>query len=203
MPLYQTYKQYWRNLVIKSLIQKGNTKLPSAYMFNLPAGKEICNRTCSGCYAIKEQIRYPNVVAARNERYQAALQPDFSRRVIAELQALKRKPKYFRIHSSGDFFSQLYLNDWTRIATAVPEIIFYAYTKRSKDFDFSQFKSLPNTVLINSFHYGGLNYGKLDKAPPEAFICPHVKGSTIECLVDCTYCVTKQAEIVAPYFQQH
>lgn len=34
-----------------------------------------------------------------------------------------------RIHDSGDFFSQEYLNAWKVIARSLPKVIFYAYTK--------------------------------------------------------------------------
>lgn len=34
-----------------------------------------------------------------------------------------------RIHDSGDFFSQDYLDAWKAIAAAFPSVIFYAYTK--------------------------------------------------------------------------
>ena len=42
---------------------------------------------------------------------------------------MQRGGAAIRIHDSGDFFSQDYLNLWTSIAGANPEILFYAYTK--------------------------------------------------------------------------
>lgn len=34
-----------------------------------------------------------------------------------------------RIHDSGDFFADWYLDSWIRIAEATPDVLFYAYTK--------------------------------------------------------------------------
>jgi hypothetical protein len=184
------------------LIQPPNKKLHNTYMFNLPATKEVCGRTCKGCYAIGEQKRYPNVLPARESRYEASLQLDFTSTIHNELANLRKRPKYFRIHASGEFYDQAYVNKWLSIIKRNPDIIFYAYTKRMKEFNFNEFMAQPNAVLINSFHYGGLNYGKLDKAPSGAFICPeHTKQ--VKCGESCTYCMSKPAQANGVWFKQH
>lgn len=185
------------------LIQKGNSKLGGMYMFNLPATKEVCNRLCKGCYAVREQTRFPATLTARQSRYEASLQPTFRSTIIKELSSLRKQPKHFRIHASGEFYNQPYVNNWYHIAKQFPNITFYAYTKRLKDFDFSKLKSLPNVIIIDSFHYGGLNYGKLDKAPANAVICPHQRGSSVQCGVDCTLCMDKKAEQTGIWFVKH
>lgn len=191
---------------MKKLIQKGNSKLAAAniYMFNLPATREVCGMQCRGCYAIGEQKRYPTVLPARQARYEASLQPDFSSRVVSEINRIRNRPTMFRIHSSGEFYDQAYINKWYTIASKLPDITFYAYTKRMKEFDFSKLKSLPNFVVIDSFHYGGLNYGKLDKAPKDAFICPEQPKANVSCGKTCTWCMDKQgAEANGVFFKQH
>lgn len=189
------------------LIQKGNSKLVDMIMFNLPASKEVCGRLCNSCYAHREQQRYPTVLPARTMRLEATRQLDFVSRIKSEINSLKTKPKYFRIHASGDFYDQPYINKWVSIIQSFPNIVFYAYTKRKKNFDFSQLESLPNCIIIDSFHFGGLNYGKLEKAPTGAFICPHQKGANITCggsgINGCTYCMSKQAQINSVFFIQH
>lgn len=187
------------------LVQEGNSKLKDAgiLMFNLPAGKETCGRVCAGCYAIKEQTRWPSVVVGRARRLEASKDASFPTRISAELAKRKQRPKYFRVHSSGDFYSQEYVNNWITIAQQNPDIIFYAYTKRKKKFDFTALQALPNFVLINSLQYKRLNYGKLADAPANAYICPDTKGSTTSCGVQCTYCMDKHAEQAAPYFIEH
>lgn len=186
------------------LIQKGNSKLVDMYMFNITASHEVCGRTCRNCYAIKEQVRFTKVLEVRQLRYEATLQPDFHTKVISELSSLRKKPKHFRIHASGEFHSQPYVNSWYRIASAHTDITFYAYTKRLKDFDFSNLKSLPNVVIIDSFHFGGLNYGPLDRAPSGAFVCPHQPNTSVICGQSCVHCMTKgEADTKGVYFIQH
>lgn len=184
------------------LIQKGNAKLHNCYMFNLPATMEVCDRICKGCYAIKEQVRFPAVLAARTKRYEASVSDMFSKLVVNELTKLRNKPKYFRIHASGEFYSQEYIDKWTAIVKSDPDITFYAYTKRLKHFDFSELKALGNMVLIDSLHFKRLNYGPIDKAPEGAFICPdHAKET--KCGETCTYCMDKGAETKGVFFVQH
>ena len=184
------------------LIQPGNSKLHNAYMFNLPATKEVCNRMCQNCYASREQIRFPSVLAARENRYSASLQSDFKTKVISELSALRTKPKYFRLHASGEFYSQSYVDSWVEIAQAFPSITFYTYTKRMNDFNFGKLKNLSNFVLINSLQFNKLNYSKLEDAPKDVFICPSYAGAT--CGESCTYCQTKgQADVKGVWFVKH
>ena len=190
---------------MKKLIQSGNAKLTFP-LFNLPATYEVCGRQCSGCYAASEERRWPTVRTARQSRYEAALQPDFASRIKSELSVMRKPPTMFRIHASaGEFFSQPYVNAWHSIALAFPTITFFAYTKRLRDFDFSQLQSLPNVCIIDSFFFGGLNYGKLERKPAGAFLCPDYKGNTgVQCGTTCTYCQTKGgADTNGVYFLQH
>jgi hypothetical protein len=183
------------------LIQKGNSKLHNAYMFNIQATKQICSMECPGCYARKEQIRFPKVLEVREQRYEVSTKADFAMKIIDEIQKLRNKPKYFRIHASGEMYSQVYINKWVQIVKSNPDIIFYTYTKRLADFDFSVLKELPNMVLINSLHFKTINYGKLEQAPKEAFICPVSKAT--RCGIECSYCMTKQAQNNGVYFIKH
>jgi len=54
--------------------------------------------------------------------------------LINSLKANKdtNKAELVRIHTSGDFFSQMYFDAWLIVARAMPEKIFYAYTKSLK-----------------------------------------------------------------------
>lgn len=183
------------------LIQKGNSKLHNMYMFNLPATHAICNRICPGCYAAREQTRFPAILTARESRYAASISTTFASTIISEINSLRTKPLYFRIHASGEFYSQAYIDSWHTIASAFPSITFYAYTKRLAHFDFSSLSSLPNFVLINSLHFRGLNYGPLSSAPTDAFICPSHSGAT--CGDSCTYCMTKTAQANSVWFIKH
>jgi len=187
------------------LIQKGNSKLGKAMMmFNIPATEKVCGVTCEGCYAIKEQNRFPSIIKARETRYDASLQPTFISNVRAELKSLHKLPKYFRVHASGEFYDQAYISKWASIAKSFPDVVFYAYTKRIEQFNFSCLTALPNFILINSLHFSTKNYGKKCEAPLTAFICPEGTGSNIQCGTDCKYCQTKgKADVHGVYFIKH
>ncbi len=133
------------------LLSKSNSKLykDGILTFGLPAGK-----TCPGagackeiCYAQKGCYRFRNVKAVQENRLTATLRRDFEHVIFAELKGLRKKPVAVRIHDSGDFYSQEYLDKWMRIANMNPSITFYAYTK-SLDLDFS--KRPPNMLIIAS-----------------------------------------------------
>lgn len=172
------------------------------YMFNIQASKQTCGRICPGCYAHKEQVRFPTtVLGARESRFAESKLPTFASKINAELANLRTKPKYFRVHASGEFYSQEYIAAWEQIALANPNIIFYAYTKRLSHFDFSRLAEATNFVLINSLQFGGLNYGPKELAPSTAFICPSHEGAT--CGKSCTYCMTTQAAQNGVFFIKH
>ena len=182
------------------LLQWGNSKLPDMLMWNIPASKEICGRICPGCYSHKFYRIYPNVLPAQTTRYLESLKKDFAVNLIKEIKRVRKPVKYFRVHASaGEFYSNEYIQKWTTIASAFPQITFYAYTKRLKDFDFSTLSSLSNFVLIDSLHFGTLNYGSTP--PSNAFICP---SHTAKCGIDCTWCMTKgQADVQGVWFNKH
>lgn len=186
------------------LLKHGNAKLHNTLVFSLPANKEVCGRECPGCYAIKFQKLYPNVLPYRQRSLVASKQPDFVQRITSDIASFRKPFSYLRIHESGEFYSQSYIDSWHTIASSHPSITFYTYTKRLADFDFSKLQALPNFVLINSLHFGGLNYGKTP--PPGAFVCPAtVKAtkSTTQCGKTCTFCMQKQAQSDSVYFMQH
>lgn len=117
--------------------------------FNLPAIK-----TCPGageckryCYARKGRYVFPVVKAAHARNYEAALKPTF---VDAMDQALCRsRAKYVRLHTSGDFFSQAYLDMWVSIMRNHPEKRFYCYSK-SLHLDWSCADALSNFARTQS-----------------------------------------------------
>ena len=191
---------------VNTLTQKGNSKLADAgmLMFNIPASMQVCGRICVGCYAINEQKRFPTTLAARERRLIASTHDDFVDRITHEIKYAKQQPKYYRVHASGEFYSQEYVDKWVTIASRFPDIIFYAYTKRKREFDMTALLKMENFVLIDSLSHGGrLNYGPLSKAPKGAFVCPEQPETDVKCGVHCQYCMTKEAQDSAPYFRKH
>lgn len=184
------------------LLKYENSKLKQQFIFTLPATKAVCGRICPGCYAAKPQVRFPKTVLPYREAMLAASQqPDFAQRIISELSSTRRSARVVRLHESGEFYSQAYVDQWLTIAQALPNFTFYAFTKRLAHFDFSQLSALPNFILINSLHFGGLNYGPTSSAPTNAFICPSSQGAI--CGTTCTYCQTKSAQSNSVYFPIH
>jgi hypothetical protein len=112
-----------------------NSKLKkaSAYTvnFGIPALKtcpmaKVCKEFC---YAAKGAYSWPVVKAAYEWRFQQTRKPQFVPMVLHDLRR-KKKLEAVRIHDSGDFYNEDYLNRWLDIAEAMPDKIFYAYTKR-------------------------------------------------------------------------
>lgn len=188
---------------MKRLLQRGNSKLSSNTLtFNIPASQSICGRVCKGCYSYKAYKMYPNVLPAQESRYQASLQPDFVQRISTELTRTRKPFKYVRIHASaGEFYASEYISKWVAIAKLHPNVIFYAYTKRKSDFDFAKLAALRNFILIDSLHFGRINFGPPTSAPNGAFICP--ASNSIRCGIECTFCMTKSAQSNGVWFNIH
>lgn len=175
------------------LIKKGNAKIhKSCGIFNLPTS--VCKHQCRGCYARKSELRFPIVLESRNRNLEASMDTDkFITDMVAEITA--SKVKVFRFHESGDFYNQSYIGAWQVITQLCPDVKFYGYTK-ANHLNFSIFESMHNVNLIRSITEIGFNFGnakhceELQEMGYE--LCPCVKGSTVECMKDCTICATSQ-----------
>ena len=72
----------------------------------------------------------PNVANARLSNLYASLESNFVSDAISDLTYhAKRGINVVRLHDSGDFYSQEYLDAWKAVAKALPDMVFYAYTK--------------------------------------------------------------------------
>lgn len=199
---------------IKRLFTKGNSKLSKAVLtWSIPAGMQVCARECKGCYALKEQRRWTTVLKARDKRWELSKTDKFVPLAVAELQ--KYGKNFVRVHASGEFYSQEYVDKWVDIAQQCPDLIFYAYTKRMKDFDFTKMLALPNFVLHNSMvdlnghvvpNYGDDTFileamSGLEKQLP--FVCPLATDRTGMCGESCTWCMVKENQGKPILFPQH
>lgn len=114
-----------------NLLQKGNRKLPaSTGIFNLPRAITCPGRTAycqKVCYANKAERMYKAVLPYRTRMLTLTKDPGFVGLMTAEI--LRSKRRVIRIHESGDFYDQGYLDKWLDIARALPAVTFYAYTK--------------------------------------------------------------------------
>jgi len=175
---------------------RGNLKLSKEILtWSLPT-KLTCigaGRCASICYAKKAERLYPGVLASRLRNYKLSLREDFPELMVNKIK--KMKGRYIRVHVSGDFYNQSYLDKWVSISRQLPEVTFLAYTK-AHILDFSNLPS--NFILFHS------TWSKWDNLIPEQgniatiiekdevqkyrdnwFICS-VKLN--HCLVNCNYC---------------
>lgn len=119
----------------------GNRKV-EAIIFNLPSKKTCPKKTslCSAaCYATQAEALYPKCLPCREGNLKESMKNDFVENMTSHL-SRKVKSKNFsgkgRIHESGDFYSQAYLDKWKEICREKKEIKFLAFTK-SIHLDFS------------------------------------------------------------------
>lgn len=114
-----------------------------------------------GCYATQGAYIFSNVAKVFEARLKLAQSPRFTKIMHAEIQ--RRGVERLRIHDSGDFFSQEYLDSWLIIIKANPGTEFYCYTKMV-----SLFKRYHADGLIPSnfsviYSYGGTEDKLIDR----------------------------------------
>ena len=197
---------------MRQLLKRGNLKLSSKQgIWTLPRitciGAGICARFC---YA-KKMENMPSVRASREWKLEQTRLPDFKNKIIAEIR--KRKFKVIRIHESGDFYCQTYLDTWKEIARSIPEITFYAFTKA---FQLDLWTDLPsNFIIIQS--YGSrfderIDYSKntgrvIDKLTDlriTEYLCPyHDKEHFTKCGECCNYCMRADGTVKHVAFIKH
>lgn len=194
----------------EKLLSYENMKLKNQLIFSITVSKEVCGRQCPGCYALKPQLRFPKVLQYRERMLERSKTKEFEQDIIDEIKNCKKPIKAVRLHSSGEFYSQDYIDKWESIAKQLPNTRFYAFTKRKKDFDFSKIETLPNFVIIDSLKFKGLNYGPKEdmvKISVEhgAMICPATfKGASKDtCGVSCSWCWSKDAQKFGTVFVKH
>lgn len=193
-----------------SLMTFGNKKM-TIPLFNIPAVS-----TCSGstefcrkyCYAKSSEELFPSVKAKRARNLIASKASDFVSRVISELQGVKFIP-YVRIHESGDFYSQEYLEKWYEICKAFPERKFLAFTKCFK-LDFSK---KPDNLNLYYSAWSDTNQETIPAGGNRAYTVitykwfeklgyePLNTGTAVKCkgfCDDCLVCFEKKSDVYFP-----
>lgn len=182
---------------MRKLLKKGNHKLSSKQgIWTLPRstciGAGICRKFC---YA-KKMEKLPNVRNSRQWKLEQTKTEDFIDRVVQEIR--DRRIEIVRIHESGDFYSQEYLEKWFEIARRLPETQLYAFTK-AFELDFTN--TPDNLIIIQS--YGSRYDNKVDKSRNTSrvirtvqelqkieYLCPyHDKEHFTKCGDCCDYCM--------------
>ena len=177
---------------------KGNSKLYNILIFDLPAVSTClnCDDCKDKCYAMKAQRQYSNVRIFRETNLILYKEQANILKTLIVAQLNKAKETVVRIHSSGDFFSQDYIEFWASIVSMFPNIKFYTYTKVEKILNFDNLVKLSNFNLItsiidNKLNFGSLEYCKELKVMYGSFICPATNYKNVQCGKECSYCITK------------
>jgi hypothetical protein len=138
------------------------------------------------CFAASREAQYPNLrnLRWRNRDLLNEFKGDLSgmtdllMRSIEYYENNKKKIRIFRIHDSGDFYSQEYFDAWVATAKQRSDILFYAYTT-SIPFWAERIDDLPkNFRLIAS--KGGLADDLIDKHSLRQAIIVTDKGDAIK-----------------------
>lgn len=143
--------------------------LPADHNFTGPNGEAM--NTCFGagacrgpCFAKQGRYLMDSVMNPRLANLDESMKESF---VADMIHALSRRRSYntVRIHDSGDFYSQEYLDKWIQIAHSLPNKTFYAYTK-ALTLDFTQVP--PNFRITQSV--GGKFDRLIDRSRPHSRI---------------------------------
>jgi hypothetical protein len=192
---------------------QGNDKIKKALVWSLPSrttcpgATDICKAVC---YAKATEEFHHNVVPqARERNFKLSKRRDFTALIIDALK--RRRLRALRIHESGDFYNQEYLNKWVEIMKARPDFLFWAFTK-SYMLDWTEALKLPNLKLRSSVDatskgsIPGVPLAILSKHTHKGVTdCPGtlVSGHAIKCNVDCRLCMETEDHIrFTPRMQQ-
>ena len=143
-------------LVRNSKIRKSKYR---TFNFGIPAYQSGTGlRTCpnagacaKGCYALAGAYRFFNVAQAFGRRLALTLTVEFVDTMLKDID--ESRAERIRIHDSGDFYSEEYLDKWLEIVRARPSLQFYAYTKMVSLFK-RRLKDIPSNFVV-IFSFGG------------------------------------------------
>lgn len=143
-------------LVRNSKIKKSKYR---TFNFGIPAYQSGTGlRTCpnagacaKGCYALAGAYRFSNVAQAFERRLAMTLSSDFVDTMLKDID--EARAERIRIHDSGDFYSEEYLDKWLSIMRQRPNVQFYAYTKMVSMFK-RRLKDIPPNFKV-IFSFGG------------------------------------------------
>jgi hypothetical protein len=167
---------------ILGLTIKGNDKIKNPYL-SLPAGY-TCKHAgqCKTmavedpqtgkvtlkdygsirCYAAFDEVKYPNLRKRNWNNYNLLLEQKTKEDIVELLERTFNQyfgdnfPRYFRVHESGDFFSQKYFDAWIDFSKTHTETIFYAFTT-SLDLWVKRLSQIPNNFRITASKGGKLD----------------------------------------------
>lgn len=173
----------------------GATSLPA--LVTCPGKTSYCSKVC---YATKGFFRFNRVGKSLADNFEAAQQNDFVVKVRKEI--TRTRVTAFRIHPSGDFYSNEYIQKWIDIITGAPSVKFWAYTRSWRVPELvnklQELNKLPNLQLFASIDATTIETpptwlrvadvtNNWDTYDSTYVRCPNQKNDAITC-EKCTYC---------------
>lgn len=188
-------------------ISPGNRKTGRIPTFSLPAVVTCPGRTalCEKlCYAKRPETYWPVVWKSRvRNLLVTSKKGQLAAEVVRWYRRKKHEPKYFRIHESGDFYSQSYLEDWFKACRILSEVRFCAFTK-SFHLDYS--KKPDNLVIYWSVMEdttgvvpSGLRAYTGNCGPKSTYECSQQTGRVKHC-DECLHCFEGRSDV---HFRVH
>lgn len=164
-------------------LKKGNSKVgKKAYAFSMTHGNETfhisefgyrtqavmesanvteisgsCSCHCEHCYCDNGCYRFDSTKASNMiNLILARFYVDFLKRAIIA-QIIAYKITQCRIHASGDFLSDEYVEMWKEIVNTCDSVIYWTYTKVESALN--AFQDIPNLSIVPSNTPVGINFG--------------------------------------------
>lgn len=171
-------------------ISVGNVKLGRIPSISLPPIL-TCNKnapcTKGDCYALKGCMIYKQVKASY-ERNLKTYNEDPDKYFYALTRWIEiKKPRFFRIHTAGDFPDQEYVNRLITLCINIPTTKFLAFTKKY-NLDYS---NLPDNLSIIFSIWPNFDQS-LDNNMPKAYMQDgtetRIPNNAIECVGNCEFC---------------
>ena len=107
------------------------------------------------CFSASQEVQYNGVYNLRKHNYDSLRNLHINDMIHHLHTDLPKNAGIVRIHVAGDFFNADYMQAWYNVAVMNPNVLFYAYTKsiRYWQFHINEYPILDNLVLTAS--YGG------------------------------------------------
>jgi len=182
---------------------EGNKKIGDVFTFSLPS-KITCPGKSIWCQKYCNAARFERLRPSCNGAYERNLLLTKNQDRFTDLMIgiLPRILPCFRIHVSGDFWSQEYINSWIKICNTFPQTKFWTYTRswtvQPLLEPLEQLNNLPNIQVFASTDPSmplppkewRTAFIKIDQRAT-GVICPQEKGKISSCL-QCGYCFNKE-----------
>ena len=117
-------------------------------------------RTQFRCFSASQEVQYTNVYNLRKHNFDLlkdCKDLDSMIDLIMSSLCLHTNAGIVRIHVAGDFFSEKYFQAWAIVASALPKVLFYAYTKSLK-YWVRHRQVLPKNFILTASYGGRTDY---------------------------------------------